>query len=89
MFWDLLPTHGKPDEVTSADLDRTLLAVMEEILKLEHDACRESALHGLGHWHFNYPQQVEQIVARFLQDHGDIRAALLLYAEKARTGYVL
>ncbi len=62
---------------------------MRRTLDLSSDACRESALHGLGHWHLEYPQQVEAIIDRFLDSHPDLRSELKAYARAARKGRVL
>ena len=51
--------------------------------------CRFSALHGLGHWHAEHPEQVEQIVDAFLSRHKDLRHHLIEYASRARLGNVL
>lgn len=83
MFWDLFRIWGRPE-----DLDRSLLTVMVEILALPSDACRESALHGLGHWQLMYPEEVEQIVDLFIAEHPEIRPEMRRYAERARYGNV-
>ena len=81
MFWDIIPLHGRPDGPAYAELDRSLLMVMTEILAMNSDACRESALHGLGHWQPSYPKEVEQIVDSFIAANPTIRPELLRYAE--------
>jgi hypothetical protein len=50
MWWDIIPIHGKPDVPERSELDREILGVLESTLQLDSIACRESALHGLGHW---------------------------------------
>jgi len=66
-----------------------LLSVMSKILTLPNDACRESALHGLGHWKERCPTQVDAIVDYFLNSTSDLRPELRTYALKARAGRVL
>jgi hypothetical protein len=89
MFWDIFQVSGRPDEPSFADLDHALLTVMQEILALPSDACRESALHGLGHWQAMYPNEVEQIVDSCIADNPKLRPELRLYAERSRSGDVL
>ena len=89
MFWDIFPVSAGPEESACSDLDHSLLAVMTEILTLPSDACRESALHGLGHWHASHPDYVEKAVDLFIASNLGIRAELRQYAERARIGYVL
>jgi hypothetical protein len=59
------------------------------MLALPHDACRESALHGLGHWHHAYPDQTADIIDEFLARNEGIRDELRRYAMAARCGCVL
>lgn len=60
MWWDLLPIDGQPKD--HPEEDAACLDVMQMTLDLASDACRESALHGLGHWHRAYPKQVEALI---------------------------
>ncbi len=88
MWWDLLPIHGStagPDTPATAD---TILDVLTRSLGLNSDACRESALHGLGHWCYYDPKRIEGIVDQFLAAHQHLRPELLTYARRARKGYV-
>jgi hypothetical protein len=89
MWWDLLPLAGAPDLREHRELDRAALEVMAETLGLDAIACRESALHGLGHWHCAYPREVEATIDRFLDAHAGERPELLAYARSARSGCVL
>ncbi|HEU5330793.1 MAG TPA: hypothetical protein VFU78_22060, partial [Thermomicrobiales bacterium] len=72
-----------------ADLDAACLDVMRQTLALDNDACRENALHGLGHWLPYYPAPVEQIIADFLARTPTLRPELLAYARRAQRGAVL
>jgi hypothetical protein len=90
MWWDILPlvpaaTAG-PENATFADDD--VFAVLTELLAIPHDACRESALHGLGHWTFSNAKGVA-IIDAFLAREGDLRPELIAYAKAARTGCIL
>lgn len=62
---------------------------MEQILYLDSDACRESALHGLGHWYSAYPQEIPEIIAQFFSKHPNLRPELKQYGEQASIGCVL
>jgi hypothetical protein len=89
MWWDLLPLDGsweagRPPEPIHAE---TLL-VLARLLAIPHDACRESALHGLGHLALFHPEAVPVIEA-FLSAPEGMRPELLAYARQARTGCIL
>ncbi len=91
MWWDIFPCLGQPEQSQYAQRDNELLAVMEKILHINHDACRESALRGLGHWAKDYPQRTAKIIDCFLNspEAGKIPFKLAQYAALARWGYVL
>lgn len=84
MWWDLIPLHG-PSAGDTAD---TILEIMADTLLLYSSACRESALHGLGHWHTYAPKRVEHIINTFLKRAKGVRPELISYAQWARTGRV-
>ncbi len=88
MWWDRFPTWGRPHDPAQGAYDRLLLHVLERLLTLENDACLESALHGLGHWHLSYPVMAGNIVDGFLSAARPTSAALLDYAQSARVGNV-
>jgi hypothetical protein len=88
MWWDMLNIYGCPDDPDRAEFDSEVLVVMQRLLAIPHDACRESALHGLGHRRMYYPQ-VTQFIDEFLRRTPDLRPELLDYAERARVGRVL
>jgi hypothetical protein len=99
MWWDRLPFCPSPphdedsrlggDQGLQARFDEETLRVMTRILGIPHDACRESALHGLGHWHLGYPDEVSSIIDRFLLSSPALREELRVYADAARRGMVL
>jgi hypothetical protein len=90
MFWDVCPLYGKPNEPSARDCDIECLRVMDQTLTIDHDACRESALHGLGHWAVAYPSRVALIVTQGLKTvRKRLRVELLNYAESAQSGSVL
>ena len=89
MWWDILPIIGQPDDPARASLDQAILQVMESTLQLDSIACRESALHGLGHWQMYYPARVGQIIDRFSMKHPRLPEKLEAYMKAAYTGHVL
>jgi hypothetical protein len=70
------------------EIHQATLTVMSEVLDLPSELCQFSALHGLGHWHAQHSEQVEQIVDAFLIRHKDLRPHLIEYASRARLGSV-
>ena len=90
MWWDLLELWpASPADPDRRRLESVALKVMEDILAMPHDSCRESALHGLGHWFEGYPQRVSQVIDAFLEREHGLRPELIEYARTARTGQVL
>jgi hypothetical protein len=69
-----------------------MIAVLRRILAIPHDACRESALHGIGHLILDYPNESAapgQLIDEFLRSHPGIRPELAAYAASARRGCIL
>lgn len=89
MWWDIIPIHGKPDDPTRKEMDQAILQVMESTLQLDSIACRESALHGLGHWQRHYPDRVGEIIDKFSMTQRELPEKLQAYMMNAYTGYVL
>jgi hypothetical protein len=88
MWWDLLgDTLFAPDRHNSV-LRGEAVAVLGRLLDIPHDACRESALHGLGHWAATEPDLTASLIDEFLL-MTDLRPELRRYAEYARLGQVL
>jgi Leucine Rich repeat len=88
MWWDIFPWYGCPTRATHRHIDAEFLHIMQKILYLDSDACRESALHGLGHWQHSYPDRVVEIIDEFLVKKPNIRSELKQYATYARMGCV-
>ena len=86
MWWDLF---RQPEQQLARELNPRLLSTMERVLHLNKDACTESALHGLGHWHLNCPEEATRIIDEFLASNPDIRQELRTYALNARIGRIL
>jgi len=89
MWWDIIPIGGRPDDPARRELDEAILQVMESTLQLHSIPCRESALHGLGHWQPEYPERVGAIIDKFSMSRPDLPEKLRLYMLNAYTGYVL
>jgi hypothetical protein len=87
MWWDILPIHGKPDDPERTDFDAEVLRVLPQLLSIPHDACRESALHGVSEWQLYYPS-IGGIVDDFLFHTPNLRPELVAYAQRARVGAV-
>lgn len=69
-------------------LHLAMLETLREILRIDHPACREGALHGLGHLQEIYPREVSQIVQEFLSREKALSADLVAYANAAAEGAV-
>jgi hypothetical protein len=93
MWWDLLwyrwvfNFRNAPGEATSNPFYAEILLILRRILAIPHDACRESALHGIGHWVRSYPQ-ISGAVDEFLAVTPGLRAEFTEYARRARLGHV-
>ena len=85
MFWDLLPYYGDQAKTGYEKINQTSLDVMEKTLYLTSVSCIEGALHGLGHWHDEFPKKVETIIDKFIAS-GKLPEELREYASKARDG---
>ncbi|MDA8244507.1 MAG: hypothetical protein M0025_10370 [Elusimicrobia bacterium] len=88
MLWDIAPIPATGGKTENPELDSACLAVMEKALRLDHEACRESALHGLGHAKWYYQAEVERIIDAFLAAAPGISKELRRYACAARTGMI-
>jgi hypothetical protein len=82
------PAGPRSDE-TLRTVDEAILAVLERTLRIDSEACREGALHGLGHWSRRYPERSAAIVDAWLGTAPPISPELRRYAESARAGCVL
>jgi hypothetical protein len=61
---------------------------MVTIMKIDYLACRESSLHGLGHWWHKYPARVATIIDNFLTENPMLSSELGDYAHAARVGKI-
>jgi hypothetical protein len=88
MWWDIIPIGPDPDDTSCSSLDSAVLDVLTRTLALDSIACQEAALHGLGHWHFAYPEETKSIIDTYLAEARP-EGPLLEYARQARAGHVL
>lgn len=89
MYWDVCPFFAGMAEGQLQPLELECLRTMEATLQLDHDACRESALHGLGHWQHDHAERVEKIIGDWLKRCGkSLRPEMLRYSEAAARGCV-
>jgi hypothetical protein len=88
MWWDVFPCVALPDDPDRDALHQAMLRTLQRILALDSLACRESALHGLGHWRGQHPETVEAVIDAFLAARPDLPPKLATYARAARSGCV-
>jgi hypothetical protein len=101
MWWDVITLFGRtrhPDVSKEDDvqahwednvaIERACLVAMERTLEVEHTACIEGALHGLGHWAHGYPEVVVPTINGFIASNRDLDDDLRTYALAARDGCV-
>ena len=87
MWWDILRFI-----LCSASLITEVIPTLRRQLTIPHDACRESALHGIGHLRRDYPeyeQRLSGIIDDFLASTPRLRRELIAYAAQARRGEIL
>jgi hypothetical protein len=85
MWWDVFPRHGIPMQRDLKGIDNVILDTLRKILMLNSIACKESALHGLAHWHTAYPEFVQQTIDSM---SSGIPVQLKKFAGNARAGSV-
>lgn len=88
MFWDVAVFAGPPGEREGNLFEDAVLDVLEDTLYLEHAACQESAVHGLGHRVRRHPERAPALLDRWLRTGPICDPRLRPYAEAARTGCI-
>lgn len=88
MWWDIMPIGAAVKPAYADPINEACLAVMRETLALTNPACQESALHGLGHWAFAYPEFTAAAIDAYLAANPTLRPELARYALAARSGCV-
>lgn len=87
MFWDECPLCY-PDHVPDqSEIENAIFSVLQQTLTINHRACREGALHGLGHMFSSHPEKVRTIIDHLIKD-AILDEKLLSYAHNAREGNV-
>jgi len=89
MWFDLVPIHAVPKIPANYRVYGAFLEVIERILYIRHDACRESGLHGVGEWSCAYGRKAYRIVERYVRRTPKLRPELIDYAHRAAIGYIL
>jgi len=88
MFWDIAAFGGPPGTRVGNLLEDAVLDVLEDVLRMEHAACQESAIHGLGHRISRHPERAPDILDRWLRTGSARDERLRTYARSARTGCI-
>ena len=88
MWFDEVLDRFFPYRLFEAGLDSELVVTLRSVLAIPHDACRESALHGIGHWIRHLPHLAD-VIDQFLDTTPGLRPELIAYAQSARAGEVL
>lgn len=86
MLWDVSPLGLGVLERDCTAEQGCVVEVMREALLIDHDACRESALHGLNHLAHRRPDLVIPAIGDFLRTAGAVRPELITYAQRAAHG---
>jgi hypothetical protein len=87
MWWENIIMGGSKEDPNAARLHDKDLDVMEAVLLLPNLACKEAALHGLGH-EVRRSDRARAIIDRFLGESADIEPALVQYARAASSGCI-
>src|SRR4030095_8363941 len=87
MWWEVITWGWAMDDPDAERLKSKDLDVMEAVLQLPNPACKESALHGLGHM-VRHSGRAFEIIDRLLADSADLDPGLRDYARGARSGCI-
>lgn len=87
MWWEVINMGAAKDDPDVDRLNSKDLDAMEAVLQLPNLACKEAALHGLGHM-VHRSDRALAIVDNFLAHAADIDPELRQYADAARTGCI-
>ena len=87
MWWEVITWGWVKDDPHAERIKSKDLEVMEAVLRLPNPACKESALHGLGHM-VRHSDRALETIDRFLADSAGHDAALLDYARTASSGCI-
>lgn len=87
MWWEVITWGWAGDDPDAERLAAKNLDVMEAVLRLPNPACKESALHGLGHL-VRRSSRAQSIIEQFLSQTGSLDLDLERYARSALTGCI-
>lgn len=88
MLWDVSPYCHWDNSSENSIFHTTIFEVLEAALHMTHQACVESAIHGLGHMHAYEPDSVELILSQWLSKRAASSSPLVKYAKAACQGNV-
>lgn len=87
-WWDRFPAFPMSENPKRKPVEASFLRLMSDALRSNSTAVQEYGLHGLGHWHHDYPKEVEAAVDDYLNRNPQLEAAMKSYAVSAREGMV-
>ena len=87
MWWEVITWGWQKDDPDAERIRERDFDVMETVLQFANPACKESALHGLGHM-VHQSDRARAIIDRFLATERDLEPELESYARAARTGCI-
>jgi hypothetical protein len=94
-LWSVLDSGGAGTALALNDptlpldaFEDAVLDVLEDVLAIEHAACQESPIHGLGHRIGRHPERAPAILDRWLAAGRERDPRLRTYAAAARTGCI-
>lgn len=88
MFWDVAAFGGPPGTREGNLLEDAVLDVLEDVIRLPHAACQESAIHGLGHRVRRHPERAPAVLERWLRLDVARDPRLVDYARCACSGCI-
>ena len=89
MFWDIAAFGGVEGTRDGNLLEDAVLETLDDVLRIDHVACQESAIHGLGHRFPRHPERAPAILRMFLRRGPIADDRLVPYAESATSGCIL
>ena len=87
MWWEMITWGWAKDDPDAGRITAKDLEVMEAVLRLPNPACKEAALHGLGHM-VRQSDRAFAIIDGFIEGPSGPDPALLDYARAARSGCI-
>lgn len=87
MWWENIIMGGSEEDPDAARLYDKNLDVMEAVLGLPNPACKEAAIHGLGH-EVPRSDRARAIIERFLSNPAGVDFKLIQYASTASSGCI-